>query len=515
MTTLAGCTVAPISRELAQALVVKYEWLGSMPPAPFTVGTYGLIAGDGEIIGAVVLTNGHGTRSGLVCGERWATRTACLARGVCAPWAPPNAASFLISRAVRLLRREHSVVVVFAYADPHAGEVGAVYQAASWSYIGMGLGRRSGATRPVALHRPSGARLSERAVRERRGTDDPLTKGRCMRDLRADPDWLVLPSAPRRTYVTFVGTRAERRAARADLRHPVLPYPKRGDLTSSKVVTAVHVPPGSLARHEADKAALEGTAPALRRRRTERRVFLNTGKAGAREGSGTPPATAKGGPLRAGVYVPALAADKDRRRLAEWVASEGWTLAAVLSDAGGDIGPRAHRHGRDALLLAARRAEFDVILAPTVPSLARSLAELCDVLDAAREGGARVVTLDGALGSQPEAEAALTASTSLLRALDASIIADRVGRGHEAARASGGRIGRPRLAPEKMAAIDGMIRSGAGVRATARAVGVGLGTVSSRRRRINQDDEGEGRRGERDPGDGGAGHRQVGAGVLG
>jgi hypothetical protein len=63
----------------------------------------------------------------------------CLERGACVHFAPVNAASFLISRACRMVHRLTGIEVFFAYADPMAGEYGAVYQAANWIYLGQGL----------------------------------------------------------------------------------------------------------------------------------------------------------------------------------------------------------------------------------------------------------------------------------------------------------------------------------------------------------------------------------------
>jgi hypothetical protein len=46
----------------------------------------------------------------------------CLERGACVHWAPKNAASFLISRAVKFLHRTLGVVRFFAYAGCGSGE---------------------------------------------------------------------------------------------------------------------------------------------------------------------------------------------------------------------------------------------------------------------------------------------------------------------------------------------------------------------------------------------------------
>src|SRR5262249_4891840 len=75
----------------------------------------------------------------------------CLERGACVHYAPRNAASFLINTACKLLYRTISVPLFFAYADPMAGEYGAVYQAAGWVYLGQGLNGKGGPTRRFSV----------------------------------------------------------------------------------------------------------------------------------------------------------------------------------------------------------------------------------------------------------------------------------------------------------------------------------------------------------------------------
>jgi len=74
-------------------------------------------------------------------GEEYADRTVCLMRGACAPHAPKNAASFLIRHACRKVFKEFGWCVFFAYSDSDAGEIGTVYQASNWPFVGEGLER--------------------------------------------------------------------------------------------------------------------------------------------------------------------------------------------------------------------------------------------------------------------------------------------------------------------------------------------------------------------------------------
>jgi hypothetical protein len=129
--SLRGYRVETISRDDAATLVSRYEWLGTVRGQIFV----GLKSPEGELHGAVCFGHGPaGTIRNLIGGP-----ALCLERGACVHWAPRNAASFLISRAVKLIHKLTGIARFFAYADPEAGENGGVYRAAGWAYLGQGL----------------------------------------------------------------------------------------------------------------------------------------------------------------------------------------------------------------------------------------------------------------------------------------------------------------------------------------------------------------------------------------
>lgn len=130
--SLVGYSVETVGRMDAQIIIDKYEWLGNMGNSKIFIG---LISPLREVHGVAAFGDGpQGTTRKLV---GWPSF--CLNRGACVHYAPPNAASFLISRACKLVCKITGVSVFFAYADPNAGEYGAVYQAANWIYLGQGV----------------------------------------------------------------------------------------------------------------------------------------------------------------------------------------------------------------------------------------------------------------------------------------------------------------------------------------------------------------------------------------
>ena len=219
MMTLEGSTVERVSFAEAKAIIVRYEWLRSMPTG--TQACYGLRAPSGELVGVVVFAYGPAPESADLCGPEHRDLTVCLSRGACVHWAHPHAASFLISRACKLAAEQFGWRIFFAYADPMAGEYGAVYQACNWLYVGVGVGRRSRSGRWRFFSRREGQWLSERTLRRRRLK--PL-------DLRSHPNWIAEWTPDKARYVWFEGTRREKRELRRALKYAPQPYPKRRGL---------------------------------------------------------------------------------------------------------------------------------------------------------------------------------------------------------------------------------------------------------------------------------------------
>lgn len=197
--SLDGYTVAEISRAQAEALIQRYEWLGNIGKATLFVG---LISPDGELHGAVCF--GHGPAApirDLIGGP-----ALCLQRGACVHYAPPNAASFLISRAIKLVYRTYNICRFFAYADPAAGEYGGVYQAANWTYLGQGLNGRGGERRHRQYVLPPGADPAEPA--NWRIDRDLRRHGRrlCVAEARAQ-GWQIASRPAKHVYAMQIGRR--------------------------------------------------------------------------------------------------------------------------------------------------------------------------------------------------------------------------------------------------------------------------------------------------------------------
>lgn len=227
--SLDGATVEPISRDMASHFVTRYEWLGTLGRV---TASYGLMLG-GELLGVAAfgIMGGHAAN---VCGAKYARKTVCLQRGACVHFAPRNSATFLISRACKIAARDFGWRIFFAYADDRASELGTVYQAANWLYLGMGAGysrhyNYHKGTRTITSYQINhgGAKFMQ-TLGWKSGPKRPW--------LRAH-GWKQTIEHGKHKYVHFEGTRAEQKAMRAALRYEVLPYPKRiSEVTNADAV---------------------------------------------------------------------------------------------------------------------------------------------------------------------------------------------------------------------------------------------------------------------------------------
>jgi hypothetical protein len=212
---IATATVRPISLIDARAIVERYEWLGSMP----ALGRWAFGIFFGERCGGVAVF-GDEYAENLAVWDRYGFtgKIVALLRGACLPWAHRHSASKLIRGAMALLPERYRIVTATCCAG--AGEIGSVYQAAGFDFVGQ----MYGGTR--ALIHYQGRVISERHAKRRFGTC-----GR--RELAALGIRAHL--VPRRTrYFGFRGDCREQQTLRAAIADRIKPYPKRGHQAESQ-----------------------------------------------------------------------------------------------------------------------------------------------------------------------------------------------------------------------------------------------------------------------------------------
>jgi hypothetical protein len=235
--SLKNAWVKEIDRKTAEEVILRYEWLGNMGVTDYQFGLY-----FGEYLAGVVCfgrTAGTKTVSSI-CGEGYAHLVKTLNRGACVHWAHPHSASFLISRACRLMTQKGFHIFV-AYSDTEAGEIGTVYQASNWLYCGT-TGNPSSmfvwAGRPLKGGsgvdcfkdgKPRDERCIQHMTRVRTETSKAYRTLMSRRELRVQlvDGFVFYKTAPKHRYVTFCGDKETVDRLRASLKWTVNPYPKR------------------------------------------------------------------------------------------------------------------------------------------------------------------------------------------------------------------------------------------------------------------------------------------------
>lgn len=121
--------------EEIKQFIIKYEWLGTLPSYPthyFTARYNGILAG--------VLIYSMPNAFSKLLGEETKELERLLSRGACASWTPKNLASAFIAWSIRWMVENTQYRLFTAYSDPEAKELGTIYQASNWIYIGQTSG---------------------------------------------------------------------------------------------------------------------------------------------------------------------------------------------------------------------------------------------------------------------------------------------------------------------------------------------------------------------------------------
>ena len=117
--------------------IIKHEWLGKMPHRPTHrfIATY-----QGKLAGAVILATPN-TFSHIL-GKDSRDKEKLISRGACISWSPKNLASALVMFSIRWMAQNTRYRLFSAYSDPQARELGTIYQACNFIYLGQNSGAR-------------------------------------------------------------------------------------------------------------------------------------------------------------------------------------------------------------------------------------------------------------------------------------------------------------------------------------------------------------------------------------
>jgi hypothetical protein len=187
--------VHQVERKDCLDLIMNTHYAHRCPSISFA---YGLFE-DGELIGCC--TFGSPASPSLVkgvCNGEYKKEVIELNRLVL-KYNRPNEASFLVAKALRMLPRPK---VVISYADTAQGHNGIIYQATNFLFTGTSKPRTDIDTGDAhSRHYDKNADYSKRKYR----------------------------SAKHR-YITFIGSKVEKKHRLKALKYPILPYPKTDNL---------------------------------------------------------------------------------------------------------------------------------------------------------------------------------------------------------------------------------------------------------------------------------------------
>jgi hypothetical protein len=143
------------SKEI-KAFIEKHEWLGKIGiyPTHYFVTRY-----KGILAGVVIMDMPNAFST--ILGEKTKKIERLISRGACISWSPKNLASSLIMFSINWMVKNTQYRVFTAYSDPEAKELGIIYQACNFYY----LGQNSGTTKQYKIE--NGRWVSDRHFRSR------------------------------------------------------------------------------------------------------------------------------------------------------------------------------------------------------------------------------------------------------------------------------------------------------------------------------------------------------------
>lgn len=198
-------TIKQIDYNTAEKIILKYEWLGTMPT--YSTHYFGIYF-DGTC-GGVVIFGISLPKSVLVsiCGEEYLGQVRVLSRGACVHWTPIGSASKLISESIKILKKQGYKIII-AYSDVRAGEIGTIYQACNFLYTGTSIGGQE-----ILIDDKWRTKMPRCAIEKKINVDELPRRARSIKH----------------RYIYLMGSRKEKKILKQKLRYEILPYPKRND----------------------------------------------------------------------------------------------------------------------------------------------------------------------------------------------------------------------------------------------------------------------------------------------
>ena len=218
-TDIKKAEVKPIDRKTAKSIVEKYEWLGCMPAiVKYCFGIFW----EGICAGVVCYSPEYIENLGRWDKYDFTGKIILLSRGVCIHWAHEHSASKLITSSIKMLPEKYKIIT--ATVDDLAGEIGTIYQACNFHYVGSmrdanpNVNSRKGDRDGWLIN---GKLYGSRAMRAKFGTT------RLEEIKKHHPNVEKVKQNSKGRYFLFRGRKKERAYYKKQIAHLLKPYPKR------------------------------------------------------------------------------------------------------------------------------------------------------------------------------------------------------------------------------------------------------------------------------------------------
>jgi hypothetical protein len=123
-------------REIKQ-FIERHEWLGKLSQRS-THRFTARLKSNNALAGVVIMATPNAFSNLL--GKDNTNREKLISRGACISWSPKNLGSWLVMSSVRWMAENTDFRYFTAYSDPEAKELGTIYQACNFAYLGQTSG---------------------------------------------------------------------------------------------------------------------------------------------------------------------------------------------------------------------------------------------------------------------------------------------------------------------------------------------------------------------------------------
>jgi hypothetical protein len=201
-------TVEPITKKQADFVISRKHY--SRHASGFRCA-FALVDNEGFVEGVVVFGNPVGKNVKPHAFEGGDTEIYELTRLVIQT-TKPNAASYLVGRALQLLPKPAAVM---SYADTEWGHSGIVYQATNWTYTGL-TGTEGGVVGFIV----DGVKIHKRTFYDMPGVKNPVAYARAN-------GIEIVKQTPKHRYFFFVGNSGQKKQMLSRFKYPIVKeYPK-------------------------------------------------------------------------------------------------------------------------------------------------------------------------------------------------------------------------------------------------------------------------------------------------